>query len=320
MAVDTGLIGEIGIVPVVKIEDAGAALSLGRALVAGDLPIAEVTFRTEFAEEAIRILSREIPEMLVGAGTVLTEEQAARAVKAGARFVVSPGFNPRVVDFCLGRGVPVFPGINSPAGIEMALERGLEIVKFFPAEASGGLALLKAMSGPYGAIRFIPTGGVNAANLMSYLSNDRVYACGGSWMVRADLIAAGKFEEITRLAKEATEIVLGFEFAHLGINETSEKHALSAAAKLEDLFSFTSKPGGSSVFAGPAVEILKAPYLGEKGHIAVATNDIDRGIAYMRRKGISIRSDTAKEREGKIVAVYTDQEIGGFAIHLVKKH
>ncbi len=201
-------LGSLKLIPVVKIEKAADALSLGRALIEGGLPVAEITFRTAAAEEAIGILSRELPELLVGAGTVLKVEQVKQAVGAGARFIVAPGFNPKVVDYCVGQGVPVTPGINSPTQIEMALDRGLEVVKFFPAEASGGLKLLKAMAAPYGnMVKFIPTGGINADNLKDYLANPRVLAVGGSWMVKADLISAGKFAEIARLVEEAVALL-----------------------------------------------------------------------------------------------------------------
>ena len=201
-------LGSLKLIPVVKIEKAADALSLGRALIEGGLPVAEITFRTAAAEEAIGILSRELPELLVGAGTVLKVEQVKQAVGAGARFIVAPGFNPKVVDYCVGRGVPVTPGINSPTQIEMALDRGLEVVKFFPAEASGGLKLLKAMAAPYGnMVRFIPTGGINVGNLKDYLANPRVLAVGGSWMVKADLISAGRFAEIARLVAEAVALL-----------------------------------------------------------------------------------------------------------------
>ena len=200
---------KIKVVPVVKIEDAKQAVPLGKALIAGGLPCAEITFRTSAAAEAIGLLTKEVPELLVGAGTVLTPEQADAAKKAGAKFMVSPGFNPRVVDHCLAMDMPIFAGINNPTGIEMALERGLPAVKFFPAEASGGIAMLKAMAAPYGDILFMPTGGVNAKNIGTYLAFPRVLACGGSWMVPSDLISAGEFDKITALTKEAVEAVAG---------------------------------------------------------------------------------------------------------------
>jgi len=312
-------IGELGIIPVVKIEKAEDALPLGKALMDGDLPIAEITFRTSAAEESIKTLTGELPNLLVGAGTVLTVGQVKKAVSAGAKFIVSPGFNPRVVDYCIKNSIPVTPGVNNPTQIEMALEREIEVVKFFPAEASGGLPLLKSMSAPYSGIKFIPTGGINLNNLTSYLANKKVHACGGSWMVKPELISSGNFSEITRLTREAISIMLGFEFAHLGINEENKDKALNSANLLSHLFYLPIKEGTSSIFAGSAFEVIKNRYLGEHGHIAIATNDIHRAIAYLKTKGISILPETAKEDKGKLKAVYIDQEISGFAIHLLQK-
>ena len=312
-------IGELGIVPVVKIEKAEDALPLGRALINGDLPIAEITFRTSAAEESIKTLTKELPDLLIGAGTVLTIEQVKRAVSAGAQFIVSPGFNPKVVDYCVENNILIIPGLNNPTQIEMALERGIEVVKFFPAEASGGLLLLESMSAPYSGIKFIPTGGINLNNLTSYLSNQKVHACGGSWMVKDNLISSGNFNEITRLTQEAVSIMLGFEFAHLGINEEDKDKAFNSANLLSHFFYFPIKEGTSSIFAGSGFEVIKNKFLGEHGHMAIATNDIHRAIAYLKTKGVSILPETAKEDKGKLKAVYLDQEVSGFAIHLLQK-
>lgn len=312
-------IGELGIVPVVKIEKSEDALPLGKALLAGELPIAEITFRTSAAEESIKSLTSKLPTLLVGAGTVLTIEQVKRAVSAGARFIVSPGFNPKVVDYCIENRIPITPGINNPTQIEMALEREIEVVKFFPAEASGGLPLLTSMSAPYSGIKFIPTGGINLNNLTSYLSNKKVHACGGSWMVKDNLISSGNFNEITRLTREAVSTMLGFEFSHLGINEENKDKALNSANLLSHLFSLPINEGTTSIFASPVFEVIKNGYLGKHGHIAMATNDIKRAITYFKMKGISILPETAKEKEGRLKAVYLDQEVSGFALHLLQK-
>ena len=312
-------IGELGIVPVVKIEKAEDALPLGKALIAADLPIAEITFRTSAAEESIKTLTKELPNLLVGAGTVLTIEQTKKAISAGAKFIVSPGFNPKVVDYCIENSIPVTPGINNPTQIEMALERGIKLVKFFPAEASGGLSLLKSMSAPYKEIKFIPTGGITKDNLCDYLSHPQVHACGGSWMVRPELISSGNFAEISRITKEAISTILGFEFAHLGINEETKDKALNSANQLSHLFYLPLKEGATSIFAGSAFEVMKNRYLGKHGHIAIATNDIYRAIAYLKTKGISTLPETAKEKDGKLKAIYLDQEVSGFAIHLLQK-
>ncbi len=312
-------IGELGLVPVVKIERADDALPLGKALIEGDIPVAEITFRTAAAEEAIGILTRELPELLVGAGTVLTVDQVKRAVGAGAKFIVSPGFNPKVVDYCVENTIPVTPGLNTPTVLEMALERELQVVKFFPAESSGGLKFLKDMAAPYSGVKFIPTGGINADNFNAYLAYDRVHACGGSWMVKADLISSRRFDEITRLTRQAVSRMLGFEFGHLGINEESEEKALGTANELFKLFHFPVKPGTISVFAGTDFEVIKKPFLGAKGHIAISTNNIERAIAYLKRNSVSTLPETAKKKEGKLQAIYIDREVSGFAIHLVQK-
>jgi len=241
-------IGELGIVPVVKIEKVEDALPLGKALIEeGYLPIAEITFRTSAAEDAIKALTEELPEFFVGAGTVLTVEQAKKAVAAGARFIVSPGFNHKVVDYCLENQIVVTPGVNNPTQIEMALERGLKIIKFFPAEASGGLAFLKSMSTPYSEIKFIPTGSIDQHNLLSYLAHPQVHACGESWMVKLELISSGSFKEITALSREAIFTMLGFQLAHLGINEESLDNTLSSANLLSSTFYFPVKEGNSRV-------------------------------------------------------------------------
>lgn len=198
---------ELGIVPVVVLDDVKDAEPLAKALVEGGLPCAEVTFRTDAAEESIRIMSEKYPEMLVGAGTVLTTEQVDRAVAAGAKFIVSPGLNPRIVKYCVEKNIPICPGCTNPSDIEQALENGLKVVKFFPAEPAGGLPMIKAMAAPYVGVKFMPTGGIKPSNVRSYLEYDRIIACGGSWMVPGDLVNAGDFAKITELTKEAVEIV-----------------------------------------------------------------------------------------------------------------
>lgn len=200
-------IGSTGIVPVVVLNKADDAEPLAQALVKGGLPCAEVTFRTDAAEESIRRIAKKFPEMFVGAGTVLTTEQADRAVGAGAKFIVSPGLNPKVVEHCLKKGYPITPGIMTPTELEMALGFGLDVVKFFPAENAGGLKMIKAMSAPYTMMKFMPTGGINATNVRNYLACNKILACGGSWMVKGDLINAGDFIQIEKLTREAAVIV-----------------------------------------------------------------------------------------------------------------
>lgn len=200
-------IQRIGIVPVIVLDDEKDTKPLAEALIAGGLFCAEITFRTKAAEEAIRIMSESFPQILVGAGTVLTTDQVDRAAAAGAKFMVSPGLNPRIVKYCREKGLLIIPGCTNPSDIEQALENGLEAVKFFPAEPAGGLKMIKAMAAPYASVKFIPTGGIDEKNIGEYLACDKILACGGSWMVKKELIQAGDFAGITELAKEAAEIV-----------------------------------------------------------------------------------------------------------------
>jgi len=313
-------IQKMGIVPVVKLDRAEDALPLAKALVDGGLPCAEVTFRTAAAEEAIRIMRQAYPDMLIGAGTVLTTEQVDKAVGAGATFIVSPGLNPRIVKYCVDRNIPIVPGCSSPSDIEAALEFGLEVVKFFPAEAAGGLPMIKAMAAPYVNMKFMPTGGISAKNLLSYLDFNKVIACGGSWMVSDEYIKAGDFDKITALTKEAVSLMLGFELRHIGINAENEEEADSVAGSFEKLFGFAKNSGNSSIFAGTGIEVMKSPYLGRNGHIAIQTNYIDRAIFHLEARGYTFNYDTKKtDKNGKLVAIYLNEEIGGFAVHLVQK-
>ena len=312
---------EYGVVPVVVLNDAKDALPLAKALVEGGLACAEVTFRTAAAEESIRIMAEQFPEMLVGAGTVLTTEQVDRAVNAGAKFIVSPGLNPKVVKYCVEKGIPVTPGCSNPSDVEVAIELGLDVVKFFPAEAAGGLNMIKSMAAPYTKMKFMPTGGINAKNLTSYLDFKKIIACGGSWMVPGDLINAGEWDKIEQLTREAVQTMLGFELAHVGVNAENEEEAVKAANRFAFIFGMPAKVGNSSVFAGSALEVMKTPYLGKNGHIAVKTNYIERAVNYLSTVlGVEFNEESAKrDAKGNLKAIYLKEEIGGFAIHLVQK-
>ncbi len=194
------------VVPVVVLEDAKDAEPLAHALCDGGLPCAEVTFRTAAAEESIKRMTAACPDMLVGAGTVLTTAQVDKAVAAGAKFIVSPGFDPEIVDYCLAKNIPVFPGCITPSEIAQAVKRGLKVVKFFPAAQFGGVATIKALAAPYVGLKFMPTGGVSASNLADYLSCKSIIACGGSWMVKGDMIKAGEFDKIREMTAEAVAL------------------------------------------------------------------------------------------------------------------
>ncbi len=308
-----------GLVPVIKVEDAQDAVPLCRALSDGGLPVAEITFRSEAAEESIRRVHAELPEVILGAGTVLSVEQVRRAVAAGASYIVSPGTNPAVVSHCVQNGIPVVPGCATPSDIEAALALGVSTVKFFPAEAMGGLKAVKALSAPYGAVRFLPTGGVNEGNLCEYLGFPKVVACGGSWMAPADAVAARDWERIRQLTRDAVSLVLGLQLRHVGINSGSPEQAAKDAKQLCALLGWPEKDGQSSVFAGDGFELMKKPFRGAHGHIAVACNSIARARWHLERRGFAFDAESLALKNGKPVAIYLRDEIAGFALHLLQK-
>jgi len=313
---------EYGIIPVIKITSADTAIPTAKALCAGGLPVAEITYRTDCASEAISLMKGKFPNMTVGAGTVLTPEQADRAIAAGADFIVSPGYNPRVVNHCVEKGIGIIPGCSTPSDIEMAIEAGLDTVKFFPAETIGGVAAIKAMAAPYGNVKFIPTGGIDEKNLLSYLAFDKVIACGGSFMVNEVLINGGHFDEITALAKKTMKLILGFKIAHLGINcanvdSLKKSAALFAAVLGADM---PAVPDGSAAcFIDEIVELIGQNGRGKNGHIALGTNSIVRAEAHFRRMGMDFIEDSRTYTiDGKLRLVYLADELCGFAVHLLQ--
>lgn len=312
-------LSKIGIVPVIALDDAADAVPVAKALIEGGLPCAEVTFRTAAAADVIKAMSENFPEMLVGAGTVLTCEQVDRAVAAGAKFIVSPGLNPTTVKHCQEIGVPVCPGTANPSDIELALSLGLKNVKFFPAEAAGGLKYIKSIAAPYGDVKFMPTGGVNEKNLLDYLAFNKILCCGGSWMVPKDAVVAKDWDRIRDLTASAVQLMLGLEIAHVGINSADETEAMDTASKLCKLLGWTMKVGNSSIFAGTGVEVMKTPFRGAKGHIGIKTNFIERAQAYLERQGFEFDQSSAVVKDGKLKAIYLKDEIAGFALHLVQK-
>ncbi len=311
----------IGLIPVIKIENADDAVPLAKALIDGGLPAAEITFRTACAAEAIKNITEAYPEMLVGAGTVLTTEQVDAAIAAGSKFIVSPGLNPKVVSYCLSKGVPMLPGCANPSDVEAALELGLKTVKFFPAEAVGGLKMLKAMAAPYGQLTFMPTGGINADNLLDYLKFNKIVACGGSFMVADQLVKEKKWDEITALTKDAVKKMLGLEFLHMGINTENKEEAEKSAKLFNLMFGMPLKETSKSIFAGDAFEFMMGKGPGKCGHIAIRTNFVDRAMAYFKRMGFEFDESTIAydDKTGKPKFVYFKDEIAGFAIHLLQK-
>ncbi|MDR3051739.1 MAG: bifunctional 4-hydroxy-2-oxoglutarate aldolase/2-dehydro-3-deoxy-phosphogluconate aldolase [Oscillospiraceae bacterium] len=308
-----------GIVPVIKIEDAADAVPLCRALAEGGLPVAEITFRTAAAPDAIAAVHRELPDVLLGAGTVLTAEQVDKAKAAGAGYVVTPGINPQVVARCQQVGLPVVPGCANPSDIEVAIGFGLKVVKFFPAEAIGGLPLIKALAGPYGDMRFVPTGGIGEKNLLDYLSFPKVAACGGSWMVPDAAIKAKDWDKIRDLTASAVQLMLGFELAHVGVNSQSEGEAKNTADTFGKLLNWPVKEGNGSLFAGAGLEIMKAQGRGSRGHLAIRTNSVARAKAWLQGRSVAFAEETAGYKDGKLIFIYLRDEIGGFAVHLAQK-
>lgn len=307
-----------GIIPVIKLEDTSKAVELATALRKGGINAAEVTFRAEGADKVISDMTKAFPNMLVGAGTVLTVEQCDAAIAAGAKFCVAPGLNPKVVKHCLDKGVPFAPGVANGSQIEQAMELGLDFVKFFPAEQAGGLAYIKSVSAPYSNMKFMPTGGVNENNLNTYLGFKKIICCGGSWIVPGNLVKAGDWDGITELCRTAVNKMLDFKIVHVGINCANENEAKDTTSKFAKMFGWEQKVGNNSVFAGTAVECMKTPFKGTHGHIAVATNSLRRAVYQLNSMGVETEL-SAEEIGADTKAVYLKGEFSGFAVHLIER-
>lgn len=307
------------VVPVVVLDNADDAVPAAKALLAGGVDVMEITFRTAAAADSIAAVAKECPDMLVGAGTVITLEQCRKAVSLGAKFIVSPGCSEEVVSWCVESGIPVIPGCVTPSEIMNAMAHGLKVVKFFPANVYGGLDAMRTLSGPFGGVKFIPTGGVNGKNLSEYIAAPFIHAVGGSWLCSKSDIALHNFDKITSLCKEARKSALGFELAHVGVNARNAEDSLDVCRGLDAAFGFGVKKGGSSNFAGTTVEAMKEPYLGANGHIAIETNSISRAIAELSKRGFAVDESTAKFKGERMTAIYLKQEFGGFAVHLLQK-
>lgn len=312
-------ISNIGVVPVIAIDDADKAVDLAKALIKGGLPCAEVTFRTAAGQQAIENIAKSCPEVLIGAGTIINVEQVKQAIEKGAKFIVSPGYVDEVVDYCVKNNIPVVPGTATASDMAKAVNKGLKYVKFFPAEVNGGLDAIKALAPVFPTLNFMPTGGVNIKNFMDYLNYDRIFACGGSWMVKKDLINGERWNEIVSICQDVVKTMLGFSIKHVGINCENEDEAEKVAKKYAALFNLEYKPGNSSIFAGSDIECLKKPFLGKNGHICIHTNNVERAIYHLSSKGVEFNEDTRSlDDKGNTKNVYIKDEIGGFAIHIMK--
>jgi len=311
-------IGELGIIPVIKIENVEDSLPICQALKEGGLPIAEITFRTQAADEAIKIIRSAMPEVLLGAGTVLTVEQIEKAMDAGAQFIVTPGCNKEVIRYCVQNKITITPGCCNPTDIETAISFGLDVVKFFPAESYGGLGTIKALSAPYSNIRFIPTGGINEKNIGDYLAYPEVLACGGSFMVKDEWIRNKDFYRITEATKQAVSQMLGFDLAHVGIHSATTDEARTTVKAFHDILDFPLKEGKASTFIGQAFEVCHSRIYGALAHIAIKTKSIERAVVFLTDKGIQFNESSAKYNDGKLTAIYFNDLVEGFAIHLVQ--
>jgi 2-dehydro-3-deoxyphosphogluconate aldolase / (4S)-4-hydroxy-2-oxoglutarate aldolase len=301
-------IGLFGIVPVVVINEARHAGSLAEALLEGGLPCIEVTFRTAAAPAAIKSIAKDHPAMLLGAGTVLTVDQVKQAVDLGARYIVSPGLNRKVVEYCLSLAIPVTPGVATPTEIEAALDLGLRIVKFFPAEPLGGLGYLKAISAPFAMMKFIPTGGIDEANLLGYLKFPPVVACGGSWMVKAESISGGRFDDIRAITSRAVGRMLGFTVEPPAGGAADFKQRLAAALALS-----------ASEIDAWTHATTSGPMSGERANdLRISTNFLGRAMAYFERRGVRSVPGSQEEMGGRLVAVSLDREIDGHPIRLLQ--
>ena len=312
-------ISRIGMIPVLTIENADGALPLARALAGGGLPLMEVMFRSDAAADAIGRIAKEFPEFLVGAGTVLTPKQAEQAVKAGAKFLVAPGFNPEVVKAAQQLGTPIVPGTVTPTEVEAARALGLHVLKFFPAVQQGGVPVMKLLSGPYPDVRFVPTGDLTRELTTEYLQFNRVAAAGGDYMTSYADIRAGNYEKIRKDTEDTVLGYLNFHVAHVGLNGSSPVEAAKLCGAFCEIFKVPVRQGSKSAMAGGMLEVMNKPFYYEKGHIAIGTRDATRAYWYLKRRGYEFLEDTvSKGNDGRIVAAYLKEPLAGFALHLVQ--
>lgn len=307
-----------GILPVLKINDKKNAVKIVRAIKDGGLNTAEITFRTEDAAQAIENISKHDPDMLIGAGTVRNIEQVKQAVCCGAKFIVSPGFNEDVVDYCVKNGIYIIPGVCTPTEIERATEFGLKTLKFFPAESAGGISMLKSLASPYKNIKFMPTGGIDNENLNSYLSLENVLCCGGSWMVKDCSETEDNYEIIKQNIASSINLMLGFSFDHIGIYTNSEDDARNGARFFEKYFCFPQNELKKSIYAGRNIEFLKHQSVEHTvGHIAITTNSPDRARYFLSKNGIEFVDNSARyDSKNKLCFIYLKNKVSNFSIHL----
>lgn len=310
---------QLGILPVIHIREPQWAEPLAQALIAGGIPAIEILARSEGALDILHHMKQAHPEMTVGAGTIMTVADAEAAVRAGADFIVSPGYDQAMVDACAAWGVSIVPGCTTATELQKAYVSGLRLVKFFPTEAAGGLKAMSDFSGPFAGMKFLPTGGISLDNLESYLSSDRIGACGGSFVAPKDCLERGDFAAITEKCRQARRAALGFRLAHIGINHSDHEEASRTAELLCRLFALPPVRHSKCTFAGTAVECNDFMGPGQKGHIGFQTHSMPRALAWLEDQGVALMEDNRKyDKDGNLSCVYLRDEIAGFAIHIVK--
>lgn len=308
-----------GVLPVIAVNDIEEAVPLASACKQAGLTAIEITFRTECAAEALKAIKQAYPEMLLGAGTVLTPETVDEAIACGVDFIVTPGFNPDVVKYTVSKNFPIVPGVSCASQIEQAMALGLDTVKFFPAEQSGGVPALKAFAGPYKKLKFIPTGGMTIDNFTTYTSLSNVVAIGGSFMINKKHIADKDVDAMVNDIVAVVDRMLNLKLSHIGMNLGNEEEALKIANLLQSLLHMPYKNGNSSIFVGnKEFELMKVEGKGKNGHIGIGVSDIDRGIHYLETRGLKFNNDSLVVKENKKIAIYFADEIGGYAFHLMK--
>lgn len=306
-----------GIIPVVKIEDASKAIKLAQSFKHKGLAVLEITFRTEAAAQAIQNIALMDPDFCVGAGTVLTLEQLELAINVGAKFIVTPGFNPKIVDEALRRNIPIIPGVSSASEIEAALEKDITVMKFFPAEAMGGLNTIKALSGPYPYVRFIPTGGISQENMIAYLRDERIIAVGASWMSDPKDLMEDRFDVIEEKIENTMNSALELDFDHIGLLSNDYDQDIR---NLKSMFKQAISTHSKSTFVGQ-VELVKVknPLINDV-HLAYKTSNIIRSVRYFESLGYQFLEETkVLDDQGKLKAIYFENSVANASIHLIQR-
>lgn len=310
----------IGFIPVGMIEDDKNAVPLANALIAGELPCIEIALRTEKSLSSITKISKNCPDIIVGAGTVLSVDQVKEAIDVGAQFIVTPGFNTKVVEYCVEHNIAIIPGTAGAAHIDAAIELDVKIVKFFPAEKLGGLPMVESLGQIY-PISFFSTGGIDATNLGAYIRSKHIHCVGGTWVTSHSLISRKRFEEITLLAKKAVSNMLGFSLMHVGINANGQENAKQVSDEFATLLGgSTREVPNLSYFVGSEYEIM-FDGLGLHGHLAFGTNSMDVAMRVLSARGYTFNKDFIRyDANKRLFLAYLEKEIGGFACHLVQKN